>query len=237
MSLAHTLFAPLELNGMLGMRTSPTTSWPWHHDSQAYKHAIHNAKREMYNQLQRLQSEQLYSQLQKRRHLYNIVHHGDVGPLWQINGDEAELSLALPAFEDGSLSARLSDDGRSLKVIGTARQEGAHLAQIELPFGPVAAEDIELVEQPDGKLSVRTSRKLPELDVTITKPLPSPAPDESLVTDAREEEEKMLNDKFKVAADTVAKQIAVTEHFKVDESQSATPKSENDGGADGTEGA
>lgn len=141
-----------------------------------------------------------------------------LGPVWETSEDQAALSMRLPAFEDGSMSARLSDDGRSLKVSGTMCQE-ATLAEIALPFGPSAADDVELVELPDGRLSVTVHRKKPQLDVKIVKP--SPPPGEPAViestgpsTDALEAAEAELDSKFKVVAESVAKQVAAVKEMR-----------------------
>jgi len=255
---SHALFAPIEMYNALGMRTPLMSSWraPLTMPSsyQDYRRAVDEALAEKHERRKRLLFEQHHKWWTELRRKAYGEEDANAAPMWKLSGDEAELSLKLPAFEDGSLSAQLSADGRSLKVIGTARTEGAQLAEIHLPFGPAAATDVELVEQPDGKLSVRTTRKLPELDIKIAKPSPSPPPDESLVASplieaaskgdveavqvlleagadidaqVRANEEKALEDKFKAVAGTVAKQVAVTEKMKDAGEDAGQPMAEN----------
>jgi len=137
----------------------------------------------------------------------------ETGADWQVGEDgHAELNLHLQGIEDGSLVARLSDDGQSIKLSGKSCQDTS--LKVTLPFGPANADDVELTEFPDGKLTVRTVRKPaapPELKIIKASPAPDErAPEEQAqLTATRENEEKELERKFKIAIDGVTKQMAI----------------------------
>jgi len=139
---------------------------------------------------------------------------------WIANDDHAELDLHLQGVADGSLSAELSSDGRSIKLSGKSKacdcQQGDVLAKIALPHAVVSPDDLELVQQGESILKIRTAVKRaekPPLELKILRQ--SPAPEEQVAPprDAKQEE-KELNDKFKVTSspkldDVVAEVSAV----------------------------
>lgn len=140
---------------------------------------------------------------------------------WHLTNDgEAVLDLRLPVeLQDGSLSARLSEDGRSLKLAGQAcKCQDTTFADIALPFGPSSADDLELVHgENDGLLTVRT-RKPEKADLKIIKAPPAAEHGSDKPTQAAqkassnaEEQEKELDRKFKVAIEDTVKKAAVVE--------------------------
>lgn len=132
---------------------------------------------------------------------------------WRMAEDgKAEIKLNVP-WEDGSLTAQLSDDGRSVNLSGQTCTSSSR--NVELPFGPASADDLELIEFPDGVITLRATRTKPAAppELKIIKASPEPAaPSEEqaqlTATHDREAEEKELERKFKTAVDGFAKQMA-----------------------------
>lgn len=140
-----------------------------------------------------------------------------------IDHDEAAIDLHVPNLEDGSLSARLSQDGRSLKLAGKrCTCQDDTFAEIALPFGAATAEDVEIVQgEAPGTLTVRAKKPAPE-PIKIIKASPAPAhqadateePATPAPTRDVKKEEKELESKFKIAVDGIATQAAVVEKMK-----------------------
>jgi len=207
----QSLFAvahPLDV--LHGLRTtSPMTSFHgWHDLAKHHRQQVH--------QLRRLRD----SFETAAQHLRQ-VHEEETMPSWSVKDHYAQLSdLRLPAHEDGSLSARLSSDGRSLQISGKACTcQDTTFAEVRLPYGAASTDDVELLQQDDGTLSVRARKpEKPTLDVKIVKPSPAPTATElsAASTAARDEkeEERALDSKFKIAIDAMAKQAAAIELIK-----------------------
>lgn len=147
------------------------------------------------------------------------------------------LNVELPDHEDGSLSARLSEDGRSLVLTGRTCQVDT-LTEISLPFG-VSADDVDLELLPDGTLNVRASRKEMAVKIKapqrnemiasglaepisqmarekVERPLATESPANEKVEPIRSEqqEEQELDHKFKIVIDAVAKKSSVVEKMR-----------------------
>lgn len=119
---------------------------------------------------------------------------------WELTqNDVAQLTLRLPAIQDESLHARLSDDGKTLQLTGTTCQK-SELANVALPFGRATSDDLELHVNEDRELTIWASKRKTDADVKITKVSMSSEP-ESIkdLPKSQEEEEKELNEKFNVA--------------------------------------
>ncbi|KAL3923368.1 MAG: hypothetical protein SGPRY_004240, partial [Prymnesium sp.] len=119
---------------------------------------------------------------------------------WELTQDDvAQLTLRLPAIQDESLHARLSDDGKTLQLTGTTCKK-SELANVALPFGRATSDDLELHVNEDRELTIRASKRKTDANVKITKVSMSSEP-ESIkdLPKPQEEEEKELNEKFNVA--------------------------------------
>jgi len=153
---------------------------------------------------------------------------------WQIDGDKAQLNFRLPNIESGSLSARLSDDRRSIFLSGKTCTD-TKLAEITLPYGHESKpDDIEILERSDGTFMIRASvPEKPALDLKIVSS--SPPPDEEITSAqvpreaSREmDEEKMLDSKFNIAIDEGAKHVAVAEETKPVEKDASAQAGEDE---------
>lgn len=107
-------------------------------------------------------------------------------PTWTSSAAAMELTIAVPALEEDSLSASLSADGKSLTISGRRAYEGCAcqesvLFEVPLPFTPRSAEAFELThDEKAGLLSLRMA-KFPEDEreaqpLKISKPPPKPPP-------------------------------------------------------------
>lgn len=212
------------LDAMFGGAIRTTPANPWLHAWQAHSLAEH-----LHHQRRRSTVEQM-----KKAWLRDHMKSRSTGGGWLQEDDHAKLSLRLPDHEEGTLSARLSADGRKLELTGTTCQ-AQKLAEIALPYGTASVDDVELLQQEDGSVVVHAKPKKPvplEVKIKASPRLDEVSPlnkeSQGQLADAtrqardEEKEEKELDRKFKMTIDNVAKQADAVEKMKSAVSASAT---------------
>lgn len=106
-------------------------------------------------------------------------------PTWTATAEALELSVAVPALEDDSLSVSLAADGKGLTVSGKRAYEGCActstvLFEVPLPFAPRSADAVSVVHDERAQLLTLSLAKYGEeerapLPLKISKPAPPAA--------------------------------------------------------------